>query len=144
MTLPSLRRPIATWSFLVDLVGAVTQPPADIARCDERVETLAADSRIGHALSASVDACRRAYASSAVVAACRRTVWPLVPGPLTERVRAVGCVAAVAAATTLMLRPAGSEMSPFAWVLPAGVAVIAVVCVVAAEAIARAIASYHS
>jgi hypothetical protein len=144
MILPSLRRPIATWSFLVGLVRAVTQPPADIVGCDERVEAIAADSRIVRALSGTADACRRAYASSAVVTACRRTVRPLVPGPLADRVRAVACVAAVAAVTTLMLRTAGTELEPFTWVLPAAVAVIAVACLVAAEAIAEAIAGYHS
>jgi hypothetical protein len=144
MTQPSLRRPLATWSFLVGLVRAMTQPPADIARCDERVETLAADCRIGRALSAFADACRRACTSSAVVAACRRTVWPLVPEPLSERVRAAGCVAAVAAVTTLVLRPAGNERDPLTWIVPSVVAAIAVVCVVASASIARSIDSYHS
>jgi hypothetical protein len=144
MTLPGLRRPIATWRFVIGLVRSMTQPPADIARCDERVETLAADSRIVRALSASVNACRRACTSSALVAAWRRTVSPLVPGPLADRVRGAGCLAAVAAATTLMLRMAGTEHDPYTWVLPAVVVVIAAVSFVAAEAIARAIASYHS
>jgi hypothetical protein len=144
MTLPGLRRPIATWRFLVGLVRALTQPPADIAQCDERVEALAADSRIVRTLSASVDACRRAFTSSAVVAAYRRTVWPLLPGPLADRVRAAGCVAVVAAATTLVLRLAATEHDPFTWVLPAAVGVMAAVCLVAAQAIARAIDRYHS
>ena len=144
MTLPSLRRPIATWSFLVDLVRAVTQPPADGARCDERVEAVAAESRLGRALLACADICRRAYNSSAVVAACRRTLSPLVPDVLADRVRAAGCIAAAAGATTLTLRLAGTELEPFGWVLPAAVAVIAVVCVAWADTIARAVASYRS
>ena len=144
MTLPSLRQPIATWSFLVGLVRAVTQPPANVAECDERVEALAADSAIVRALSAGVDACRRACESSLVVSLWRRTVWPHVPSRWSERVRALGCVAAVAAVTALILRLAGSERDPLTWILPAAVAAIAVLCIVAAEGIARAIGSYHS
>lgn len=144
MTPPGLRRPLATWGALVVLVRALTQPPADIARCDERVAALAADSRIVRTLLALVDVCGRAYGSSIVVAACRRTVSPLVPGLLADRVRAAGCVAAVAAATTLILRLTGTEHDPLTWVLPAAVGAFAAVCVVAAPAIARAVDSYHS
>lgn len=144
MTQPSLRRPIATWSFLVGLVRGLTQPPADIAGCDARVETLAAGSGVVNALSAGLDACRRAYASSVVVSACQRAVLTLVPAPRPDRVRAVSSVAAVAAVTALILRLAGSERDPLTWILPAVVAAIAVLCFVAAEAVARAIGSYHS
>ena len=45
MTPPSLRRPIATWTFLVDLVRALTEPRADVALCDQRVAAVAVDSR---------------------------------------------------------------------------------------------------
>ena len=71
-------------------------------------------------------------------------MWPLVPAPRPDRVRAVSSVAAVAAVTALILRLAGSERDPLTWILPAVVAAIAVLCFVAAEAVARAIGSYHS
>jgi hypothetical protein len=67
-----------------------------------------------------------------------------VPVTLTGRVRAVGAVASCAAVTTLVLARAAGERDPLTWVLPAVVAAIGVLCVVAAEAIARAIGSYHS
>jgi hypothetical protein len=141
MIAPHLRRPLDAWRSLVGLVAAVTQPPADIPGCDARVEALAADSRIAHALSASANAFSRAASSSAILAAWRRT--PLLPGPLAERIRAVGVVAAVAAATALVLRVAGTGSEPLTWILPAAVAAIALACVAGAPAIARAIASYH-
>jgi hypothetical protein len=144
MNRPSLGRPLDAWGFLVTLLRAVTQPPADIAGCDARVEALAADSRIVRALSASADACGRAASNSAVVAGWHRTLWPLVPGPLADRIRAVGVVAAVAAATTLVLRIAGTGSEPLTWMLPAAVAAIALGCVAGSQSIARAIASYHS
>jgi len=144
MSAPTLRHPIAAWGFVVGLVRSVTQPPADTARCDARVEAVAAESRLVGMLSAAMDGFRRAIDSSAVVAACRRTVRRLVPALLSERVRAIGVVAGVAAVTTLALRAAATEREPLIWVLPSAVAVVAVFCVVAAGAIARAIARYRA
>jgi hypothetical protein len=144
MNIPSLGRPLEAWGFLVALLRAVTQPSADIAGCDARVEALAADSRIVRGLSAVVNACGRASFDSAVVTGWRRTLWPLVPGPVADRIRAVGVVAAVAAATTLVLRSAGSGSEPLTWMFPAAIAAIALACVAGARSIARAIASYHS
>ena len=144
MTTPSLRRPIAAWSFLVDLVRAVTEPRANVAWCDERVSAFAADSAIAHALSAAADAWRRASSHSAVVAAYRQKVLPLVPVRLADRVQAVGYVTATAAATILILRAAATPREPLTWVLPAAVGVISVLSVIAAESIARALANYHS
>jgi hypothetical protein len=46
--------------------------------------------------------------------------------------------------TTLALRAAATEREPLIWVLPSAVAVVAVFCVVAAGAIARAIARYRA
>jgi hypothetical protein len=137
----NLRRPVEAWRSLVGLVAAVTQPPADVAGCDARVEALAADSRIARALSATSDACRRAASNSAVVAAWRRA--PLLPVPLAERIRAIGVVAAVAAATALVLRIGGTGSEPLTWVLPAAVGAIALAGVAEAAAIARAVATYH-
>lgn len=142
MTAPHLRNPVEAWRSVVALVAAVTQPPADIAGCDARVEALAADSRIVRALSASADACARAASSSVVLAAWRRT--PLLPGLLVERIRAVGTVVLVAAATALILRVAGTGSEPLTWIVPAVVAAIASACVAGARPIARAIASYQS
>ena len=144
MMVPSLRRPIAAWSCLVDLVSAVTEPPANVAQCDERVGAVAADSAIARALSATADAWRRASGSSAVVAAYRRNVRPLVPVRLADRVRAVGCVTATASATTLILRTGATDRDPLTWALPATVGIVAVVAILGSESIARAIANKHS
>ena len=144
MTSPSLRRPIAAWSFLVDLVRAVTEPPANVTRCDERVSAAVADSAIARALSMTADAWHRAASSSAVVAAYRRKVLPLAPARLADRVRAVGCVTATAAATTLILRTFSTERDPLTWALPAAVGIVALVTVLGAESIASAIANRHS
>ena len=139
-----LRWPLDAWRAVVGLVAAVTQPRANVAACDARVEALAADSRIGRALMASADACHRAAADSAFLRSWRRTTRALVPASLAERVRAVACIAGVAAATTLTLRIAGTGTEPLTWMLPAAVALMAVVCSVAAQPIARAISHYHS
>jgi hypothetical protein len=141
---PRLRRPLDAWRYLVDRLSAIAQPNADVAACDARVEALAADSLIGRALSACMDACSRAASDSVVVVAWRRTLLPLVPNPLAERVRAAGCITAVAAATTLVLRIAGTGTEPLTWILPAAVGPVALACSVWAQPIARAIARYHS
>jgi hypothetical protein len=142
MIAPGFRRPVEAWRALVGLVAAVTQPRADIALCDARMEALAADSRIARALSASVEAMRRAASTSAVVAAWRRT--PLLSGALAERIRAVGCVATVAAATNLVLRIAGTGTEPLTWIVPGAVATIGLLLITTAQPLARAIAGYHS
>jgi hypothetical protein len=146
MSIPGLQRPAATWRFLVDLVRGVTEPRADVAWCDEQVAAVAADSAIIRALSHLVDVCRRASESSAVVAACRRSLLPLVPRRLVDRVRAAGVVSAIAAATTLILRNATTERDPLTWALPAAVGAIAVAVAVAAAGrpLARAISYYRS
>lgn len=144
MTTPRFLRPVEAWRSLVRLVAAVTQPRADTAGCDARVEALAADSRIVRALSAAADACGRAAATSAAVGTWRRGVVTLVPASLAERVRAAGCVAFVAASTALVLRAAGTATEPLTWMLPAAVGAIALASIAGAKPIARAIASYHS
>ncbi len=144
MTVPGLRRPIAAWSFLVDLVRAITEPPADVTQCDEGVRAVVAESAIARALSAAAGAWDRAYSSSALVAAYRRKVLPLVPAQMADRVRAVGCVTAMAAATTLILRTFSTERDPLTWALPAAVGIVALIAVLGAESIANAIANRHS
>jgi hypothetical protein len=128
---------------VVALVAAMTQPRADSAACDARVEALAADSRIVRALTAASDRCERAAGNSAVRAAWRRTIAPNVPATLVERVRAVGGVTAVAAATTLILRLAGTGTEPLTWMLPAAIGAIALACIAAAAPIARAMTHHH-
>jgi hypothetical protein len=138
------RGPLDAWRAVVGLAAAMTQPRADVAACDARVEVLAADSRIVRASKACADACSRAAADSAALEAWRRASRTFVPASLAERVRAVACIAGVAAATTLTLRIAGTGVEPLTWMLPAAVALIAAVCSVAARPIARAISHYHS
>jgi hypothetical protein len=144
MSMPGLRRPAATWTFLVDVVRAATQPRADVAWCDERVGALAANSAIARALSDAADVCGRAFDASAVIAAYRRSVLPLMPRSIVDRVRAAGTVSAIAAATTLVLRSTTTEHDPLTWVLPAVIGAVAVIAVAAAAPIARAIANYRS
>jgi hypothetical protein len=144
MIVPSVRRPFAAWGFVVDLVRAVTQPRADVAQCDARVEAIAADSAIVGGLSGLVNLFRRAADDSAAVAAARRVIELMMSEPLADRVRAVGVMAGIAAMTTLALRGAATEREPLTYVIPAAVAILAAICVVASRAIARAIAGYHS
>ena len=144
MTRPGFRRPTTAWRFLVDLVRAVTEPPVNVTRCDQRVSAAVADSAIARALSATADLWRRAASGSTIVAAYRRKVLPLVPARLADRVRAVACMAAAAAATTLILRTLSTEHDPLAWLLPAAVGGVAVIVVLGAESIANAIADRHS
>jgi hypothetical protein len=144
ITVPNLRRPASAWTFLNDAIRALTQPPADAALCDRRVEALARDSRIGRALSGLSVAWSRAARDSAVVRACRRHVMPLANGSIVDRVRAVGVVVAVASATTLILRTLSTENDPFSWMLPALAGAVALAAIAAANAIARAIAHYRT
>jgi hypothetical protein len=143
-SIPGLRRPAATWRFLVDLVRAVTEPRVDVAWCDEQVAAVAADSAIVRALSQVVDVCRRAWESSAVVTVCRRSLWPLVPQSLVDRVRGAAVVSGIAAATTLILRSASTERDPLTWALPAAVGAIGVAVAAAARPLSRAISHYRS
>ncbi|MGH9139757.1 MAG: hypothetical protein ACRD2I_01300 [Vicinamibacterales bacterium] len=144
MSMPGLRHPLDTWAFVVGLLRAVTQPAADVAACDARVEMLADGSRIVRALMAATDAFSRAASESAVLALWRRTVPALAPDVLEERVRAIGSIAAVAAVTNLILRVAGTGTEPLTWTVPVAVALVALTCIVGSRSIARAIASYHS
>jgi hypothetical protein len=140
----SLSGPLEAWRAVVGLVAAVTQPRADVAACDARVKALAADSRLVRALGACADTCNRAAADSTALAAWRRATRTLVPASLADRVRAVACIAGVAAATTLTLRIAGTGNEPLTWMLPAVVALMAVVGGAAAQPIARAISHYDA
>ncbi len=144
MNVPGLRHPLDTWAFVVGLLRGLTQPAADVAACDARVERLADGSRIVRALVAATDAFSRAASESAVLALWRRMVPALVPGVLEERVRAVGYIAAVAAVTNLILRVAGTGTDPLTWTVPVAVVVVALACIVGSRSIARALASYQS
>ena len=144
MSIPGLRRPAATWQFLVDLVRAATEPRADVEWCDRQVEALAAGSAIRRAMVRLADVCRRAADDSVVVAACGRFLATHIPRRLVDRVRAAGVVAAVAAATTLVLRTATTERDPLTWALPAAIGVVGLIAAAAADPIARAMANYKA
>jgi hypothetical protein len=139
MTVPTLRRPLSAWRFLLDALRALTHPRADIAECDRRVTALAADSALGRAGIAAVADFRRIAAGSTCWRALRDVLRRQQSRPLAERVRAAAAIAGGAAATTLALRPFTTERDPLTWVLPAVVAVVAALTWVLADAIARAI-----
>jgi hypothetical protein len=139
MTSPTLRRPLSAWQFIVDLVRAVTEPPADIAACDRRVEEIAADSAIAHAFSSAAAAWRRAADDSAVVAVYRRRLRAWLPREVADRTRAAGWIAASASVTALVLRLLSTERDPLTWALPSAVLVVALLTVAGADAIARAL-----
>jgi len=144
MTQPTLRRPLSAWRFLVDAIGALTAPRADVAACDRRVVEVAADSAIGRAVILLVGGCRRVVEGSALwqrSVGAARTFGAL---PLAERVRAAAVCASVAAATTLALRPFTTEHDPLTWVVPSAVAGAALVAWVLSDGIARAITHYRA
>ena len=141
---PYVTRPGATWSALFSAIRALTSPPADAESCDRQVSAIASGSAIGRACGKAASAWRVASADSQAVAAIRRCLEPLLAGSHADRIRAGAVVAAVGAATTLLLRPLSTEQDPYTWVLPAVVGAVALAAFALADALARAIRSFRS
>jgi hypothetical protein len=144
MTIPTLRRPSSAWRFVIEAINAVTERCADVADCDARVEALVADSAVGRFFALIATAWRDASRSSVAVDACRRAIPSLAPAGLADRLRAIGAVGAVAAATTLALQRLATEHDPLAWVLPAAIGFVAGLVFAGADRIARAIVHYRA
>jgi len=144
MNVPGLRRPRATWGFLLDVVRAVTEPHADTRDCDARVEVLVAESGIGRTISDVARVFRSAAEASTVVAASRRLASLLAPPELADRLHVVGAVAATAAVVALVLGIAGTERNPFGWVLPAAAGAAGLFVMLLAEPLARAMVDRRS
>ena len=144
MTIPTLRRPLSAWRFVIDALRALTEPHADVADCDRRVTALAADSAIGRVALVAVDTWRRLVAGSATWRASVDAVHTMRARPMADRVRAVAIVAAAGAATVLVLRPLTTERDPLTWALPAAVGSVAALTWALADAVARAIEQYRA
>ena len=89
------------------------------------------ESRIGLALAGTRDAWARAWAHS-IVGSLARAAWrELRTVDLLDRVRATCWLALVAAGTALALRQVMPRVEPLTWIVPAAVALVAVVVMVA-------------
>ena len=84
MTIPTLRRPGSARAFVLEAIGALTAPRADVQECDARVSALLAGSRIAGWFSAVGGAGARAADSSAAVGAWRRLRESLRRQSLTD------------------------------------------------------------
>jgi hypothetical protein len=137
-------RLLGWWTFTRRAVEGLTAPPGDTAGCDRDVERLARDSRLGslarRATAAIGDEWRRSR-SRAITSAL---VTGLMPAPAAAALRSAGWMMTVAGATALTLnvfRPLSS--GPLTWVVPAVIAAVGVLMMMASAPIARALGNHR-
>lgn len=131
--------PLGWWTFTRRTVEALTAPSGDTAGVDREVERLARESRLGSLGRRTALAIGDAWRQSRSRAVTLTIVDDLRLLPAAAAVRAGGWMITVASATALVLnvfRPMSS--GPLTWVVPAAVAAIGVLLMVAAAPIAGA------
>jgi len=129
------------WDFAVRAFALLTEPRADIERCDRDVEALARSSAVGNAVHRVSLAVRRDWAASR----SRRVVLAAAGALMSEvaavRWRIAGWMTSVVGVTALIgARWATSPNGPLIWVIPALLATIGLFVMACAAPLARAAA----
>jgi hypothetical protein len=129
------------WDFAMRAFALLTEPRADIERCDRDVEALARSSAACNALHRLSLAVRREWALSRSRRAAVAAAGALRSEVPAVRWRIAGWMVSVVGVTALVgSRFATSPNGPLAWVMPALLVTIGLFVMVCAAPLARAAA----
>ena len=129
------------WDFAIRAFALLTEPTADIQRCDRDVEALARSSVVGKALHRLSLAVRREWAASRSRRAVVAAAGTLRSDVAAARWRIAGWMTSVVGLTALIgSRFATSPNGPLVWVIPALLATIGLFVMACAAPLARAAA----
>jgi hypothetical protein len=119
--------------------GLIT-PRTDIAASDRIVEQQLKSSAVAAIVRRAVTPIDAAREASMALSSARQVRAAWLSLPRAARVRATGCVMAIAAITVLLLDAARpGPMAPLLWVVPVTACVLGVLLALAADAFARAL-----